>query len=152
MLEVKSLLILLRLWKKGLLQFFDKASQRPIQSVSKPYVRFVVYAMKVGKLKSIFYTPFMLSFLWASISRSFQKCKVHVCRPKGCQTTSPQSLQPRPQNVWRGAALAAAPRPSWASANPAKQHFIARLWGMAVWLPFGLQSHTIPLWKDLNLI
>ena len=41
--------------------------------------------------------------------------------------TSPQSLQPRPQNVWRAAALVAAARPSSASANPAKQHFIAGL-------------------------
>ena len=36
-------------------------------------------------------------------------------------------VRPRPQNVWRGAALAAAARPSSASANPAKQRFIAGL-------------------------
>ena len=41
--------------------------------------------------------------------------------------TSDQSSQPRPLSVWRGAALAAVARPSSASANPAKQRFIAGL-------------------------
>jgi hypothetical protein len=46
------------------------------------------------------------------------------------KVTSDQSSQPRPQvkrKVLRGAALAAAARPSSASANPAKQRFIAGL-------------------------
>ena len=68
------------------------------------------------------------------------------------KVTSDQNSQPRPQSVWRCAALAAAARPSSASANPAKQRFIARLRGLVVWQPLGLQSRTTPLWKALNFL
>ena len=85
----------------------------------------------------------------------FQRGIIQLCRSKGCQMTSPQSrsLELRSRERFGVApALAAAGRPSWASANPAKEHFIAGLWGLVVWQPLGPQSHTIPLWKALNFL
>ena len=67
----------------------------------------------------------------------------------GLQNCQPSKVAASNSKVWRGAALAAAARPSSASANPAKQHFIARLGGLVVLQPLGLQARLVYFWKRL---
>ena len=111
------------------------------------------------------YIPIKLALFWVMLGSwpfeskqiliwPFQKGIVWLCSLVIYKVTSHQSWQLRPlvkRKDLRGAALAAAARPSWASANPAKQRFIAGLWGLVVWQPLGLQSHKYLYGKLLSI-